>query len=91
MPGPRPNRLYICPHAQDKAKERNVDEQDIKKTLYYPNRTKPAREKGRFKAERGFSLGAYTVQVVYSIEEDEFGPIFNVVTVMKRKRKGGRQ
>ena len=91
MVRPKPSDVHLCPHAQEKAKERNIDERDIKTTLYYPERTKPARKKGRRKAERAFSSGAYTIQVVYSIEEGEHGPLFNVVTAMKIKRKGGRR
>lgn len=87
----KPNRVCICSHAEDKAKERDIEESDIKSTLYYPERTKPARKKGRTIAERAFNSGAYTIQVVYSIEEDRFGPMFNVVTVIKIKRKGGRR
>jgi Domain of unknown function (DUF4258) len=87
----KPNKVYLCSHAEEKAKERNIDEQDIKQTLYYPDRTSPTRKRHRKKAERAFNSGAYTVQVVYSIEEDQFGPMFNVITVMKKKRKGGRR
>ena len=89
--GGKPNKVYLCSHAKEKAKERNIDEQDIKQTLYYPDRTRPTRKRHRKKAERAFNSGAYTVQVVYSIERDQFGPMFNVVTVMKKKRKGGRR
>jgi hypothetical protein len=87
----KPNKVHLCSHAQEKAKERNIDEQDIKQTLYYPDRTRPTRKRYRIKAERAFNSGAYTVQVVYSVERDKFGPMFNVVTVMKKKRKGGRR
>ena len=87
----KPNEVYLCPHAREKAKERNINEQDIKTTLYYPERTKPARKSGRTIAEREFSPGTYTIQVVYSIEEGEYGPLFNVITVIKIKRKGGRR
>jgi len=87
----KPNKRYLCLHAEQKAKERNIDEQDIKQTLYFPDRTKPTRRRHRKIAERAFKSGAYTVQVVYSIERDQFGPMFNVITVMKKKRKGGRR
>ena len=89
--GGKPNKVHFCSHAQEKAKARNIDEQDIKQTLYYPDRTRPTRKRHRKLAERAFNAGAYTVQVVYSIEEDQFGPMFNVITVMKEKRKGGRR
>lgn len=88
---PKPTRVHLCPHAEEKAKERNIDEQDIKQTLYHPDRVKPAKKKGRSIAERSFSSGAYKIQAVYSIEKDEYGSEFNVVTVMKLKRKGGRR
>jgi hypothetical protein len=87
----RPNKVHLCSHAEEKAKERNIDEQDIKRTLYYPDRTRPTKKRYRTKAEKAFNSGAYKIQVVYSIEEDQFGPMFNVITVMKIKRKGGRR
>jgi hypothetical protein len=87
----RPDKVYLCPHAEERAKERNIDEQDVKQTLYYPDRTRPTKKRYRTKAEKAFKSGAYTIQVVYSIEEDQFGPMFNVITVMKKKRKRGRR
>ena len=89
---PKPTWVHLCEHAEEKVLERSVDEQDIKQTLYYPDRVKPVRREGLFKAERSFSSGSYKIQVVYSVKEDEYeSEYFNVITVMKIKRRGGRR
>ena len=88
----KPNKVYYCSHAQERMKERNIKDDDVLDTLYKPQRVKRARKKGRFVAERAFSSGSYDIQVVYSIEDDEYGlPMFNVITAMKIKGKGGRR